>query len=186
MTPLLKFKKKKSKPAKKAEAKAPAASSKASVAEIINDTIEDVLEKMGFSAEVVVETQPGEADSLTCRIEMEDAPLLIGKHGANLMELQYLIRLMTGHRFKQENIEDMPRFVIDINDYRAERWQEIRDMAKEAAELCTTTEDEVELPPLDAYERRIVHVVLGDNSYVETESEGTGPDRRVIVKPAKK
>lgn len=183
MTPLLKFKRK-NKEAQGVKAKAD--SSNQSAEEIIRGTIEEVLSKMGFRVEVAIEPQPGESNSLTCRIEMEEAPLLIGKHGVNLMELQYLIRLITGHRFKQQKIKESPRFVLDINDYRAERWQEIRDMANEAAELCTTTQDEVELPPLDAYERRIVHVVLNDNSYVETESEGGGSDRRVIVKPVKK
>ena len=75
-----------------------------------------------------------------------------------------------------------PVFVLDLNYYRKERERIIIDLAKAAARKAVITKTEVELPPMNAYERRLVHVEITTHPELKTESVGEGRERRVIVK----
>ena len=74
-------------------------------------------------------------------------------------------------------------FFVDINNYRKEREQIIVELAKAAARKASTGKEEVRLPAMNAYERRLVHVELAVHPEVKTESEGEGRARCVIIKP---
>lgn len=73
--------------------------------------------------------------------------------------------------------------VLDINNYRKEREHLISELAKAAARKVLLNKQEVKLPAMNAYERRIVHMELASRPDVKTESFGTGPERHIIVKP---
>lgn len=72
---------------------------------------------------------------------------------------------------------------IDVNNYRKERENIIIDIAKAAARKVVITKEDVRLPAMNSYERRIVHLELSTRPDVETESAGEGVSRCVIVKP---
>jgi spoIIIJ-associated protein len=76
-----------------------------------------------------------------------------------------------------------PSFVIDINNYRKEREKLILEIAKAAAQKVLVTKEEVRLPAMNAYERRLVHVELAMRPDVKTESAGEGKDRCVVIRP---
>ncbi len=72
---------------------------------------------------------------------------------------------------------------VDVNNYRREREHLILEIAKAAARKVLITKADVELPPMNAYERRLVHTELATRPDVKTESFGDKRDRRVVVKP---
>ncbi|MSR73678.1 MAG: hypothetical protein EXS60_01295 [Candidatus Pacebacteria bacterium] len=72
---------------------------------------------------------------------------------------------------------------VDVNNYRREREHLIAEIAKAAARKVLITKEDVQLPPMNAYERRLVHTELATRPDVKTESFGDKRDRRVIVKP---
>lgn len=72
---------------------------------------------------------------------------------------------------------------VDVNNYRKERERLITELAKAAARKALTTKEAIKLPPMNAYERRLVHVELATRPDVKTESEGVGDERGVTVRP---
>lgn len=78
--------------------------------------------------------------------------------------------------------EEKPIFVVDLNYYRKERERIITDLARAAAKKAMITKTEVELPPMNGYERRLVHLEITTHPELKTESVGEGKERRVIVK----
>jgi len=72
---------------------------------------------------------------------------------------------------------------VDVNNYRKERERLIVEIAKAAARKVLITKADVQLPPMNAYERRLVHTELATRPDVKTESFGDKRDRRVVVKP---
>jgi spoIIIJ-associated protein len=104
--------------------------------------------------------------------------MLIGRHGQTIDAIQYLAnailyRAHDGHR----------RVVVDAAGYRARRQAALDAIATRAAERASATGQRVELEPMTAVERRIVHERLKDDPEVETLSEGTEPNRYVVVIP---
>lgn len=77
----------------------------------------------------------------------------------------------------------MENLVLDMNNYRRERERLISELAKAAARKVLMNKQEVKLPAMNAYERRIVHMELASRPDVKTESFGLGPERHIIVKP---
>lgn len=96
-------------------------------------------------------------------------PTLVG-------EFDHLMKLIA----KKENIE---AFFVDVNNYRKERERIIIELAKAAAKKASTSKEEVTLPSMNAYERRLIHVELAIHPDVKTESIGEGKERHVVIKP---
>ncbi|MFH1193223.1 MAG: R3H domain-containing nucleic acid-binding protein [Candidatus Jorgensenbacteria bacterium] len=78
--------------------------------------------------------------------------------------------------------ENLPSYVVDVNLYRRERERLITELARAAAKKATVTKSPIELPPMNAYERRLVHVEITTHPELTTESVGVGKERRVIIK----
>lgn len=148
---------------------------------IIQETVEEILAKGGFKVktEISTSTEDGE-ESVNCNVlTTEDSNFLIGQYGANLQALQHLIRLIV-----RKKTDDKVKFVLDVNSYRQEKNQAVIDMAKNAAEDAIESGRAVMLRPMSAYERRLIHMELSEDSRVVTESVGEGESRKVVVKPA--
>src|SRR3989344_7260623 len=82
---------------------------------------------------------------------------------------------------KKHGIEE--NLFVDMNNYRKERENIIVELAKAAARKVLITKEEVKLPAMNAYERRLIHVELATRPDVKSESSGEGKDRNVIIKP---
>lgn len=116
-------------------------------------------------------------ETLRVNVRMDDAGFLIGANGDNLRELEFLLRAV----LQKQNYGK--RIFLDINNYRRIREDNLKDLAKEIAHKVILTKKSQSLPPMNAYERRIIHMELATNPDIATESEGEGMDRHLIVKP---
>jgi spoIIIJ-associated protein len=134
-----------------------------------------VVEGLDLEAEVVVDE--GE-DEIAARVEGEDLGLLIGRRGQTIDAVQLL-----GYRVAFRGRDDRKRVSVDAAGYRARRRETIERQAQRAAERALESGKEIELEPMSAAERKIVHDQLKDRSGIETFSEGEEPERCVIVAP---
>ena len=107
-----------------------------------------------------------------------DLAILIGKRGRTLDAMQTVVSAIT-HRV----VGFRHPVSVDVESYRHRQRSKIEDMAKKAAGRAATQGREVAMRPMNAYERRLVHVALRDDVRVTTHSEGADPNRRVIVSP---
>jgi len=102
---------------------------------------------------------------------------LIGFKGENLHAIQLLL---SGLKLRSEGVV---RMYLDINGYKANKNQNIIDLANKVAEQAIKIERNIHLDPMSAYDRRIVHTTLQDRDDVTTESTGEGEKRHVVIKP---
>ena len=109
----------------------------------------------------------------------DDLGLLIGKHGQTIDAIQYLANAIV---FRGRYDERKP-VVVDAAGYRDRRQATLEALALRSAEQASATGQRVELEPMTAVERKIVHERLKDDPEVETTSEGTEPNRYVVVVP---
>jgi spoIIIJ-associated protein len=148
-----------------------AASDEASAAQ---DFVERVAAAIG--ANVSASTAESE-DTITVTCTGADLGLLIGKHGQTLDAIQYLANAMARSTGAVQDV------VVDAAGYRARRTATLDTLARQTARRASGTGSRVELEPMTAVERKIVHEALKDDPEVETLSEGTEPNRFVVVLP---
>jgi spoIIIJ-associated protein len=106
-----------------------------------------------------------------------DLGLLIGKHGQTLDAIQYLANAVVRAEGGEHDV------VVDAGGYRARRTASLEALAKQSARRASSTGSRVALEPMTAVERKIVHESLKDDPEVQTMSEGTEPNRYVVVLP---
>jgi spoIIIJ-associated protein len=146
--------------------------------ELVKDTIESLIQKMGFSGDVHI--QDTDDEGIVCDIITgEDSHFLIGQHGINLQAMQHLSRLIV-----RKKTDEKIKFILDVNGYRKQKNNSVIEQARAAADECVIQRRAVVMKPMSTYERRIVHLELSKDSRVVTESAGDGESRKVIVKPA--
>jgi len=109
-----------------------------------------------------------------------DADLLLEKNAALLHALEYVV--LKAIRLDEDHFR---RIAFDAHDWRRTRMEELRLMAQVAADRVIETGDPFALSPMNPRERRIVHLALRDKPQVRTQSEGMGPERKVVIYPAK-
>ncbi|MBV8064049.1 MAG: protein jag [Actinobacteria bacterium] len=132
---------------------------------------------LGVDARVDVR-EDDEAITATC--VADDAGLLIGRHGQTIDAVQYVLNVIS-HRRGDEPRKEV---VVDAAGYRERRRATLESLALRTADQVRTTGEAVELEPMTAVERKVVHLVLKERDGVETRSEGTEPNRYVVVAPA--
>lgn len=151
------------------------------IREIIEKSIYQILELMDFDIECSIKEELDKKTNdtcFTCSITTKtDSKFLIGQHGSNLYALEHLIRSIV-----HKNGYDA-RVNIDINNYKADKDKMITNIAKDAAMQASLEKKPIVLRPMNAYERRIVHMTVANDNRVETESIGEGDERKVIIKP---
>lgn len=140
------------------------------------DVLQDVLNKMEFLA--IANLKERESEYIELEIKGEDMGRIIGKDGATLNALQYLISTILSKK-KGERV----RVLIDAEGYRKKRQRRIERMAEEIAAEVESSGKEVKLDPMSAADRRAVHIAIKENPNLTSYSEGEGPERRVIIAP---
>jgi len=137
-------------------------------------TLEKVLELLGFTA--AVEEHRLE-EGLLLDVKTEDSGRLIGRQGQTLSDLQYITNRLL---FQQD--PSAPKVMVDVSGYRAQARDALVKKAKDAAEKVRRWGDVVELEPLSAFDRRIIHQALKDDPSIETHSvEVEGTDKKAIL-----
>lgn len=117
--------------------------------------------------------------------EFEETHRKISVHiGDNLTrdEIGYLLPFLETAANLMVRHENLPVCILDVNYYRKERERLISELARAAARKAVATKSEVELPAMNAYERRLVHVEIMTHPELTTESVGAGKERRVVIK----
>ena len=141
----------------------------------IKEIVSAFLEKM-LIFEAKIKVQKNE-EIFEIKIDCSDPGILIGKNGETMRAMEQLLRLVVSKK-----MEAMINLVLDIADYREKRRLEIEEMAKRAAKSAAGSGQEQILIPMNAFERRIVHLILSKYDDLETESLGEEPNRRVVIK----
>jgi spoIIIJ-associated protein len=137
-------------------------------------TLHQILDLLGFPS--TVEEHHLE-DGVLLDVKTEDSGRLIGRQGQTLSDLQYLTNRML---FQLD--PSAPKIMVDVSGYRAQAREALVKKAKEAAEKVRRWGDVVELEPLSAFDRRIIHQALKDDPTVETHSvEVEGTEKKAIL-----
>jgi spoIIIJ-associated protein len=137
-------------------------------------TLETLLELLGFPS--TVEEHRLE-DGVLLDVKTDDSGRLIGRQGQTLSDLQYITNRLL---FQQD--PSAPKVLVDVSGYRAQAREALVRKAKEAAEKVRRWGDTVELEPLSAFDRRIVHQALKDDPSIETHSvEVEGTEKKAIL-----
>lgn len=116
---------------------------------------------------------------LWCSIETPDSGFMIGREGETLRSINHLVQKIIE---KDSDEEKKPGLFIDINGYQKKRFENLKNIAHMMAERARYFKSNIEIDPMPAYERRIIHMFLEGDKDIKTESEGFGPNRRVVIK----
>jgi spoIIIJ-associated protein len=138
------------------------------------ETLEKILASLGF--QTTVEEHKLE-EGVLLDVKTDDAGRLIGRQGQTLSDLQYITNRLL---FQQD--ASSPKVMVDVGGYRAQAREALVKKAKDAAEKVRRWGDAVELEPMTAFDRRVVHQALKDDPDVETHSvEVDGTDKKAIL-----
>ena len=143
--------------------------------ERVRAVVARVVQALGLRATVDIDETDEE---IRATVNGDDLGLLIGKHGATIDALQHL-----AFRAAFRGLQDRKQVTVDAAGYRDRREAALHRMADRAAAEALRYDRAVELEPMRAAERKIVHLYLGERTDVETHSEGDEPDRRLVVSP---
>lgn len=142
----------------------------------VEELMNSLVGAMGLDARVDVYESH---DEIAVDVASPETGLFIGQKGETIDSLQYLVNVAA-----YKNRPFSKRIVLDAEGYRQRRIEAIQGIAHRTARKAIRERRAVELPPMSAPERRVVHVYLKDNPQVNTASEGAGHNRRVTISPA--
>ena len=144
--------------------------------EEIKKTVKEFFEKA--TLEVEIEFLSPEDLTLPINLKTEDPQILIGERGQTLFEIQHLLKAILKRKIKENFYID-----LDINDYKKQKIDYLKEMAESVADEVALTKKEKILFPMPAYERRIIHLELAGRQDVTTESIGKEPERQIVIRP---
>ena len=155
----------------------PAAEELGSPSAKLREVLEQVCAALGAPCRIDITE---DEESITATLTGPDLGLVIGKRGHTIDAIQYLANTILWRGSEGERKE----VVVDAAGYRERRRGALEDMAERAATDVLQSGRSVALEPMTAVERKIVHVHLAEREDVATSSEGTEPNRRVVIAPA--
>jgi spoIIIJ-associated protein len=142
----------------------------------VRELVERIVDAIGVAGRVDVHEN---AESITLTVAGAELGMLIGRHGQTIDAVQYLANAIVFRRHPQGRKE----VVVDAAGYRARRRASLEALAVRSAQRAVADGDRVELEPMTAVERKVVHLRLKDFAGVETASDGTEPNRYVVITP---
>ncbi len=153
------------------------------VLRVAKETLETLVKFLEVDGTVVVDTYPDESGAegnalIGFNIEGDDLGILIGRRGQTLASLQYILRLIVGHK-----TDTWVPIVVDAEGYKQRRVDALKSLAERMADNVKARGTPFTLEPMPAYERRIIHMALANDSAVFTESIGEGEDRKIVIRP---
>jgi spoIIIJ-associated protein len=142
----------------------------------VREVLDRILEGIGVQARIELRE---DEESLVASLGGRDLGLVIGKHGQTIDAIQYLVNAII---WRGQGDERKP-VVVDAAGYRSRREATLDALAVRSAERAVSTGRPVELDSMTAVERKVVHVRLKEFPGVSTRSEGTEPNRFVVIEP---
>lgn len=146
-------------------------------------TVDDILRILGIDAEISIREPLTPGDGLgtvlaVIDIKGEDLGLLIGRRGDTLVALQYLVNLILNRKYPGKG-----GVTIDVEHYRHRNEERITALARRMGDRVRETGNSITLEPMNAAERRLVHIMFADDADIETNSIGEGENRKVVISP---
>lgn len=135
----------------------------------------DILGHAGIEVSVTAKPAP---DRLVLEVAGPDSGLVIGKQGTTLDALQYLV-----NKIVYRDVPGQAPVVVDAEGYRARRAESLIGLAKRLAEDAKRSGRRIQMAPMSPADRRIVHMAISEIEGVTTQSEGEGPNRRLVIIP---
>lgn len=127
-------------------------------------------------------------EAVNVSIETKDAGRLIGARGESLEGLQLLVNQMMSKKIGElapSESEGFKRVIIDVEGWRKQKEEDLKKMAQDWGKGVLESGKDLELEPMSAWQRRVIHMVVGEIKGLETESVGEGRDRHVVIKSKK-
>ena len=129
--------------------------------------------KMGLSVQIEKLTTK---DKITFQVHGEDLGILIGKHGQTLDAIQYLTNLVANKEVRRRC-----QIVVDVENYRSRREETLVQLAHRLGAKVRRTRQKIALDPMNAFERKIIHLALQNEKNIKTDSEGQEPYRHIVI-----
>ena len=146
----------------------------------MEDKLKERLTQMMSFLEITPEISTSVVDSVIMVDVQTGRDDLFTRGGADpLLALQHLLRVILRHDLP----ESMVTISLNIGGFQQHQRARLATIAKDAVNQARATKMAVYLPPMSSYERRLIHLALVDEAGIVGESEGEGPDRRVVIKP---
>jgi spoIIIJ-associated protein len=145
------------------------------IADESKEVLENLVKLLGIEATIDI-TQGNDESPLTLNISGDDLGALIGRHGQALASLQYILRMIVAEKQKSW----IP-INIDVAGYKQRRYESLQKLALRLADQVKSSRRPINLEPMPADERRIIHIALSEHPEVTTQSTGEGEQRKVIV-----
>ena len=139
----------------------------------LNNFLEEFVKKMPENTKYDIKDAE---DYMYVSLENENLGFLIGYRGETLYALQNILSAIAG-----KGINNKVRVILDIEGYKEKREKTLEDLADKMAKTVIKYKKPVTLEPMQAYERKIIHSRLQENSRVETKSIGEEPHRRIVI-----
>ena len=153
----------------------------------IQNLIKELIEKTGVMVAEITITEDS-PNNTWFSVKVNEPHFFIGHDGEALYALNHLVRRIIEDRnltpspllFKERGEENS--ILIDINDFQKKRVENIRAIAHMMGERARYFKSSIEVDPMSAFERRVVHEFLSNETDLKTESVGIGASRRVVIK----
>jgi spoIIIJ-associated protein len=140
--------------------------------------LEGLLKQMGFPFPV---TQEEKEDHILLTIEGDGSGILIGKGGQTLDAIQYVV-----NKAVLKDGKEKKRIVLDTENYRKRREESLIELAEKLGEKVKRTKRPATMNPMNAHDRRIVHMVFQNDRQLTTKSRGEGAFRKIVIMPVRK
>ncbi len=141
-----------------------------------HEVMENLLALMGIEGSIEMIPAKDASMPVTLAIDYDNPGVLIGRRGQSLSALQYMVNFLSSRQLKSG-----VKVLVDVADYRKRRQEELENMAMRIADLVRTNQRSITMEPMDAWERRLVHIALREETGVITGSVGYGERRKVVV-----
>ena len=139
----------------------------------VHDFLQKVINHLGVDCDIDVHEGQNE---IFVDISGDDSGVIIGKFGQTLDSLQYLTNIIMGKKYNNKK-----KIVIDVGDYRSRREESVKKLARSVARKVIKSHKSEALSPMSPQDRRTVHLALSKFRDVQTSSEGSGINRKVII-----
>jgi spoIIIJ-associated protein len=139
--------------------------------------LEQLLHSLGISVSKIEVKNSGRG--ITLAVDTPDSGIITGNHGEVLDALTYILRRIIDTKFVEDSARDIS---LDINGYKEAQAERLRGVARMLAERAKMFKHDVEMEPMTAYERLVIHSAFENDPHIKTESHGEGKFRRVVIK----
>lgn len=143
-------------------------------ADLLKNKTEKLLTLLGTEAQVTIK----EGHRTVVVVTTQDSKDLVGPHGEHLRALNLLLHKLVEKELKEGSVN----FLVDVNEYYESSMEKVRQDARMHAQRARLFKHDVELEPMSAYERLVVHELFAEDPEIKTESAGEGKFRHIVLK----